>query len=942
MIRRCNSARARWRRRFAVLLAAVAVSLGARPETIPAEERAETEPATRGGILPLTPVERLRYFLDNLGEVETGVAYRSRLPSVDLVQFLAERANVRHVVNFRGKVSDDVKEYIESLGGTYTNIRMSASRPPKPRQILELIRLTLRAEEEENAMLFHCRGGADRTGMMTAAWRMLFQGALDRKTLKDETLTHLHIPPAHPNVHKFIDIFPAELFLPFVENPALLDDEERIRELEAKFYDQYPLHSGSTTMTTGTLRAGAFKVDLLSEWNGPIQMATYGAYPGPSKGILDPVYTRALVLENDETRIALVSCDLLIIDAELRRRVDVRVAELGIELDDLLLGATHTHTSIGGWIDHPIYELYMFGQFDERILDHLVERIAESIAGAVRELKPARLGTGSATAPRMNRNRRIGTVTDSQVGIVRVTDASGAPLATVVHYTAHPVIAPKTGEISGDFPGALARRIDERHGVGLFFAGALGDINARPKPPPEKVGQKFTRVERVEYMGKLLFETVAAAIESIPTEDSIVLGSMTIHFDLPPFKIALVPDLFFPLHWLAAGAIRWPRYAPLQAVRLGDAAIIATASEMAVRFGLELRRRSPASPTFLVTHANAYAGYALTQVNYAKRKIDPASTVALNGPTHGRDVLHAGLRLIQTLWELDPDAIDPEEPFGSAGFGDEPPPVSPTLPQTRRPEARTGDGVPDVGRSSVAFRYRTGLRGGHRVRGRRRETSARASVATVGDVRLDAGIGYVDSSWRTSQGGGDDSGFSDLTLGAERAFTLVERPSTGNGLRVSPRIALSLPTGASDRTAPFDFAAGTGVWRPHLGSGFEFTWNTYRTFAWDSIYTTSLDRSAGRRPGDRWENEIVYTERHGTVSLLLGLRGELRLKDLRRGGRAEVDIRSTSFDLGLRPGINVHFGEHAEGFVLGTVGLLRSGSGGGQGDGFEVGVVLGF
>ena len=143
-------------------------------------------------------------------------------------------------------------------------------------------------------------------------------------------------------------------------------------------------------------------------------------------------------------------------------------------------------------------------------------------------------------------------------------------------------------------------------------------------------------------------------------------------------------------------------------------------------------------------------------------------------------------------------------------------------------------------------------------------------------------------------------------------------------------------------TVPFAFAVGTGVWRPTFGGALELTWNTYRALALESFYTTAVDRHNGRRPGDRWENALTYTERHGMVSLSLGLVTALQFADARRGGRRAVDVRETSFEILLRPGASIHITELAQIFVVGYVPLAHDGSGAGATKGVMTGMAIGF
>ena len=681
---------------------------------------------------PLTTAELLRFTLENLGEVEPGLLYRSNQPSLGLLEFLDRRANLRYIVTLRGKPEPYSREFANSCGAESIGLRMSAGRPPTPRQVLELIRVTERARREGGSVLLHCAAGADRTGMMIALWRMLFQGETDRDKLIGETVLFRHFPPAYPNVHRLIEVARPELFLPFVENPELLDDEERIAELEARFFENYPLQSGLDRVTAGPLRAGVAKRSLLDGWEGPVQMATYGPNPGKARGVRDAVHARALTLDNGEARVSIVSCDLLIMSAELRTDVLRRLDANGSGVTDVLLAATHTHTSVGAYVDHAGFEFYMLGEFDEKMFAHLAATIVSTIDDSIDDLRDARLGSGQGEIERLSYNRRLDNRIDTTVGVLAVRTLDGGPLATVVNFAGHPILASADGMISADYPGLVTERLDERDGFGIFLGGALGDVNAGA---PAR-GEAFAEAGLVEPVADELLRVVEITLEKIETRREVELASMTAEIDIPDTNVNILPDLLFPLEWTLIKLMQWPTRHPIQALRIGDTSIVATASEITSLLGLEIKDRSPAPRTFVVTHANGYAGYAMQRVNHAKRKLDAASLVALGGAGHGPIVVEAALELAAEQWD--------EKPKPAAPPAD--PSIDPTMPQSRRVTTLVDDGFPYRLRTWLDGVYREQIRGGHGVKGRVRdltdgEAPARiwssATAARRGEARME-------------------------------------------------------------------------------------------------------------------------------------------------------------------------------------------------------------
>ena len=925
---------------------------------------------------------KLRYWVKNLGEVAPGLLYRSAYPSESLITHLHERAKLGHIVDLTTKADPWEVELIERYGGSLTHLRMSADRPPTAKQILELIRVTQDARREGETILLHCHGGADRTGMMTGLWRRLFQDVTDTSALKREAFLHRHFRAAHPIVHQVIDTFRPELFQPFVDDPSLVSVPERVAELESNYVANLPLLSGNRRRVAGNLRVGTAKADLLEGLSLPVQMATYGPAPGKGGSVREPVFARAVTLETrsddgESNRVAIVSCDLMLIDAPLRRDVLARLEdtdpkEIGLKdtelkdvgLTDLFLSATHTHTSVGGYVDHTVSEFYILGAYDERLRAQVVDRIVAAIKASIAALEPAHWGVSRTFVDDISRNRRLGTTIDPEVGLLKFTRPNGDPIAVVVNFAAHPILEPNDNTFSSDYPGRLCRRLDETHGFGLFLGGALGDLNAKPPVDLPREASSAAVAER-------LFDVITPVLENLETQAGATLGSATQQVALPPTNVGLVPDFLMPLDVLVGAACDWPRYATVQSVRLGEVSLLGVSSEIGVRVGLQLKRQSPAAYPFIVTHTNDYTGYAVTATNHAKRKIDPTSVVLLNGPRHAGVLQKTAGQLWTAQWndetpkgatpnkesadgvttesddrlspaglerfELDsPELLESETQSAyatalaaerrAAGLDEDS-----TAIQSRRFRSLLGDSLNDTMRLQVGGMYFDRLRGGQRQEGRRREVNVELQTLLPLELRLHLSGGYTRAEWRQPTGGPRDSdeGVRDFTLGVSRAFELASSAPAGNALRATTRVETTIPTGNLDADAPFAFSKTAGVFRPALGAGLEFTWNTYKTFSLEALYRTAIDRRKGRRPGERIETRAGYSERHGIASYHLDFAGSFQHRDQRRGGRTAVDVRELSWTIDFEPGLSLHLGESWELYGQAAFSIARSGSGAG-------------
>jgi neutral ceramidase len=219
---------------------------------------------------------------------------------------------------------------------------------------------------------------------------------------------------------------------------------------------------GAFSQTTeSSFKVGAAKVDVT-----PTQL------PKNSEGILDHIYARAIVIDNGATSAALVSVDTGMIGEQTWRAVSERIEkELGIPAQNLVLNPTHTHSASGG----------------------TVEQIFNAIKAAKEKLQPARVGYGTGVSY-INVNRNIidrktnkwweganyDGPSDKTVAVIKFEASNGQPIAVYYNYACHAVVTGNTDMLSGDFPGATSRYIEDSFDdkiVAVFSTGAQGDQN---------------------------------------------------------------------------------------------------------------------------------------------------------------------------------------------------------------------------------------------------------------------------------------------------------------------------------------------------------------------------------------------------------------------------------------------------------------------------------
>ena len=210
-----------------------------------------------------------------------------------------------------------------------------------------------------------------------------------------------------------------------------------------------------------SFRAGAAKIDI-----------TPTTLPKNSEGILDRIYARAIVINNGVTSAALVSVDTGMVGEQTWKTVSQRIErELGIPARNLVMNPTHTHSAFAGSAD----------------------QVFETVKAASENLQPARIGYGTGVSY-INVNRNIidrktnkwwegpnyEGPSDKTVAVIKFETTAGEPIAVYYNYACHAVVTGNTDMVSGDFPGAASRYIEDSFDdklVALFSTGAQGDQN---------------------------------------------------------------------------------------------------------------------------------------------------------------------------------------------------------------------------------------------------------------------------------------------------------------------------------------------------------------------------------------------------------------------------------------------------------------------------------
>ena len=372
------------------------------------------------------------------------------------------------------------------------------------------------------------------------------------------------------------------------------------------------------------LEAGAGKAEITPPLGVP--MNGYGDRIG--RGALkvhDPLWARCLYLNDGKTALFLVTSDLCLINRELRERV-LELAPREVPKEHIILTATHTHSGQGGMIQALPFRA-VSGRFMPEVLEQTAQRFAEAMRAAYDNRQRAAIGYGTGEQGELSTNRRYdnGPI-DPQIGVIRVDDANGNPIAILANFAAHPTTIGGEDKysISADYPGFFYTTLEQLAPPGclaMFANGSEG--NQRPTSPEGKSGWG-----RTESIGRLLAERVKGIANTITCTDATLhVGYATP--DLPRSmagKIVPTSSMLQTLEILGAPS-------PSSAVKSNDLLLTFFPGEVCVEIGLEMRRLAldrGYAAQFTVALSNDYLAYFVPVTYYPYMHYETSSN--LYGP----------------------------------------------------------------------------------------------------------------------------------------------------------------------------------------------------------------------------------------------------------------------------------------------------------------------
>lgn len=369
---------------------------------------------------------------------------------------------------------------------------------------------------------------------------------------------------------------------------------------------------------TSNLRAGVAKVDITPKETDGVLVT---GHRRTVHGVRDPLRAGVLVLDDGDTKAAIVTLDTIGAWDDMVKLARQRIEELaGVPAANVMIAASHNHSGPGFDADSP------WGR-------ELVGKLATAAKQAADSMRPVTVGYGQDRIGfNINRRKVINGravvrlnpegPNDQRVKVLRFDDGNSlTPLAVLMHAVCHPCFFtwgdkgstpypqgyPK---MSADFPGEAQTFVEMCYGgktSSLFLQGCAGDI--RPNLP----GYPYRCADEadIQWAGRDLGSAVVRTLAHSVTREQLR--------ERPSYYAIRVASTVVSLPG-KEGRIE----AELQAMKIGPYLLLTMPGEPMVEYGFKLEQviADRAIP-IIIGYANGNLGYIATADAYEVGGYEP-------------------------------------------------------------------------------------------------------------------------------------------------------------------------------------------------------------------------------------------------------------------------------------------------------------------------------
>lgn len=221
------------------------------------------------------------------------------------------------------------------------------------------------------------------------------------------------------------------------------------------------------------MRAGYGKTEITPPLG--VELAGYGYYlKRRATRVDDPLFVRAVALEDRGRTYVVVSCDILGLNRSIVGRVRAALLDKhAIPPSHVLIVSIHTHTAAPAIAHEGCGEVCP--EYVETLPGAILAACEDALSD-MRRVTSLRFSMGRLDGQyAYNRAAEDGPVDDCARGFL-LSRSERAPIA-LISYACHPVCRGRSTGVSADYPGRVCRMAEEKGVLPVYLNGLCGDID---------------------------------------------------------------------------------------------------------------------------------------------------------------------------------------------------------------------------------------------------------------------------------------------------------------------------------------------------------------------------------------------------------------------------------------------------------------------------------
>ncbi len=367
----------------------------------------------------------------------------------------------------------------------------------------------------------------------------------------------------------------------------------------------------------------------------------YASLFRPSTGRHTPIRSKAMVVRDGDSQVVFISLDLVGVEKRFVADLARRLAPIGIAAEQLIVGATHTHSGPGTISKRASMALVAVDRFRPENYELLLSKVAQSVHMAIANLEPAQLVATEFRTSGIQRNKwrhKDKEHYDNRARFLLARAASdGRLLGGFLNYALHGNGMPVADlRFSWDTPGSLAfhaeRMIDRHNGAGversvvLYMNGAEGDV-----------GNAERSVEAVTKHGEMFVAQAEAAKifdNARPVDGPISVDRKKVWLGLPGYPAGICTGSNTPREDRGVD-VRIPLWLMQQrtfvsVVRIGSETFLTWPGEASAQVGYDTQAMVASlgfDDAWFLGLANDYQSYFTTETEYHEGVYDSCSSL---------------------------------------------------------------------------------------------------------------------------------------------------------------------------------------------------------------------------------------------------------------------------------------------------------------------------